>query len=77
MIKEVSPSAAGTSADLRIIEGDGHTLIPGLSDAHAHISVVANPHDIFDKFQWAYTGALMVVEAEKMLLRGFTTIRDA
>jgi len=26
---------------------------------------------------WAYSGAIMTVEAKKMLLRGFTTIRDA
>ncbi len=60
-----------------VIDGDGRTLMPGLIDAHAHVTLVAPPPGLFSDLHWGYTGALVAREAERMLLRGFTTIRDA
>ena len=58
------------------IDGGGRTLMPGMIDGHAHLGI-ALPPSVHANNHWAYSGAAMVVEAEKMLMRGFTTIRDA
>jgi len=76
LIAEVStePLAA---ANARIIDGGGRTLMPGLIDAHVHMAVTEPVADLRDNFDWMYWGAVSTVEAEKMLLRGFTAVRDA
>ncbi len=58
------------------IDGGGRTLMPGMIDGHAHLGI-ALPPSVLANNHWAYSGAAMVVEAEKMLMRGFTTVRDA
>ena len=58
------------------IDGGGRTLMPGMIDGHAHLGF-ALPPPVHANNHWAYSGAAMVVEAEKMLMRGFTTVRDA
>jgi len=65
------------SENATVINGGGRTLMPGLIDGHAHISLVAGPHTLANNMHWSEVGAKMTAEAEKMLLRGFTTIRDA
>ena len=69
----------GVSArpDATVIDGGGRTLMPGLSDAHAHLTLGASPDALRNDLHWMYTGVLAGREAERMLLRGFTTIRDA
>ena len=61
----------------RVIDGGGRTLIPGLIDGHNHIMLPASPLDLAYSYHWGYTGALVAREAERMLMRGFTTLRDA
>ena len=75
LIAEVStePLAA---ANARIIDGGGRTLMPGLMDAHVHLALVRRPSEILNQYDWMYVGALANEQAEKMLLRGFTTVRD-
>ena len=75
LIAEVSESSI-SAAGATVIDGGGRTLMPGLSDAHAHITMVRDPLTLMNDLHWAYTGALIAREAERMLLRGFTTIRD-
>jgi imidazolonepropionase-like amidohydrolase len=58
------------------IDGAGKVLMPGLSDAHAHLMGNANS---MMEFVQGPTGALYgntIAEARRMLLRGFTTVRD-
>ena len=76
LIAEVSaePLAA---ANARIIDGGGRTLMPGLIDAHVHMAITEPLADLRDNYDWMYWGAVSTIEAEKMLLRGFTTVRDA
>ncbi len=76
LIAEIStePLAA---ANARIIDGSGRTLMPGLIDAHVHMTITEPLADLRDNFDWMYWGAVSTIEAEKMLLRGFTTVRDA
>lgn len=75
LIAEVStePLAA---ANAKIIDGGGRTLMPGLMDAHVHLALVRRPSEILNQYDWMYVGALANEQAEKMLLRGFTTVRD-
>jgi len=59
-----------------IIDGNGRTLTPGFIDAHVHLSLQVNYAELqsLDDYYFAFTQA---DEAEKMLMRGFTTARDA
>jgi imidazolonepropionase-like amidohydrolase len=60
----------------KIIDGNGRTLVPGLTDAHVHLMLNDAPHiSIYEK-PWPYVGAQAVAGAKAMLLRGFTTVRD-
>lgn len=64
------------SADALVIDGGGRVLMPGLSDAHCHLfaagstlaQIMQGPTGL------GYYNAL--AEAERMLMRGFTTVRD-
>ena len=74
-------AAVGPSITLpegtEVIDGGGRTLMPGLIDAHAHVTIVSTPNQVANDWHWGYLSAIVSQEAEKMLLRGFTTIRDA
>ncbi|MEP1200770.1 amidohydrolase family protein [Tateyamaria sp.] len=59
-----------------IIDGGGRTLTPGLMDTHVHLQLVVAAPDL--EFQPVQDVALQMVPiAEDMLMRGFTTVRDA
>ncbi|KAA1188872.1 amidohydrolase family protein [Pseudohalioglobus sediminis] len=60
-----------------VIDGGGRTLMPGLIDAHVHMTITESIADLRDNYDWMYWGAVSTIEAEKMLLRGFTSVRDA
>lgn len=72
-------SAIGTGdvpvpADATIIDGRGNTLMPGLTDAHWHMSAVKGV-----PWMGADDGlalAMVLRDAEFQLQRGFTTVRD-
>lgn len=77
-IKAISPTPITKNADFVVLNGQGKTLIPGLIDAHVHLIFGAltmkdmmapniNPEDLIAK---------VVPQAEEMLLRGFTSVRD-
>lgn len=62
--------------DTLVIDGGERVLIPGLSDAHAHVMLAgATQTDLLTGGNGL--GYLKgAAEAEAMLMRGFTTIRD-
>lgn len=60
-----------------IIDGGGKTLMPGLIDAHVHLAITEPIAVLRDQQDWMFWGAVSGNEAKKMLLRGFTTVRDA
>ena len=60
-----------------VIDGEGRTLIPGLIDGHNHIMLPTSPLALAYSLHWTYIGALVTRESERMLMRGFTTLRDA
>lgn len=70
------PIAGGSVEGTIEIAGIGKVLIPGLTDAHVHI--MGNANNMMD-FMQGPTGVLYgntIAEAKRMLLRGFTTVRD-
>ena len=60
---------------VNVIDGGGRTLMPGLIDAHWHMFNPLTMQDIMTGYL-EYIHAKIAVEAEKTLLRGFTTIRE-
>lgn len=65
-------------ADVRVINGRGHTLMPGLIDVHVHLtfSALAMPDLLSPDLTAASAEAAAAKEAEAMLMRGFTAVRD-
>lgn len=74
-----NPIPVDRRADTRIIQGDGRTLMPGLIDAHVHMTFgalsMADLHS--PDLSPAKINAAVARNAEEMLLRGFTAVRDA
>ena len=64
-------------AGATVINGRGRTLMPGLIEAHAHLSLHGDLFQIRNDLNWMYVGAKSGAEATRMLMRGFTTARDA
>lgn len=67
---------SGTTATF--IAGGGRTLMPGLSDAHAHLYIAGVTADqiIVPNPDIAFLDKVASEQAQAMLMRGFTTIRD-
>lgn len=62
----------------RTIELDGMTCMPGLIDAHVHITSQQSPNRFIDRFKKdpADQALAAVPYAERTLMIGFTTVRD-
>ncbi|MFI6811553.1 amidohydrolase family protein [Nonomuraea sp. NPDC050328] len=75
-------AATGTGAppavpgDVRVLDAAGATVLPGLIDAHVHLT--ANTLDPRERESWTpgYAAVRSLRAAEEMLARGFTTVRD-
>ena len=74
-IKAVSASSLPEEG-ATIIEGNGRTVMPGLTDAHWHMTFAASTFADFNAADTGLVFAKSVAEAERTLLRGFTTVRD-
>lgn len=76
-IEAIGPTAAADGA--RIVEGRGRTLMPGLIDVHVHMtfSAMTMPQLLSPDLTPATAEAAAAQGAEAMLLRGFTSVRDA
>ncbi len=59
-----------------VIDGKGHTLIPGLSDVHVHLSATMSDKETRNEAHWMYTSIRTAKAAENFLMLGFTTVRD-
>ena len=70
--------AAGQSpeAGATLVEGNGRTLMPGLIDAHWHAMLASPPLAVALTADETYIALLASVEAQRTLMRGFTTVRD-
>ncbi|MCC6400400.1 MAG: amidohydrolase family protein, partial [Flavobacteriales bacterium] len=59
-----------------VLDGGGRTLMPGLIDAHVHLTLSAIPMVAAMTAPSAYVHHVSGREAEATLMRGFTTVRD-
>ena len=61
LIKKVGKSIKADNA--QVIDGKGKTLIPGLIEAHAHLSLHGDLFQIRNEYNWMYVGAKSGAEA--------------
>lgn len=59
-----------------VIDGAGRVLMPGLIDAHWHNMLVGVTPEAGLNNDAGYTTLIAAYEAERTLMRGFTTVRD-
>src|SRR5215467_3678887 len=71
-----SPIPTDRRADTQIIAGGGRVLMPGLTDAHWHATMVRSTPTQLLSSGLGYTTLLAGAEATATLMRGFTTVRD-
>ena len=76
LIKKIGKGLKARSG-ATVVNGRGRTLMPGLIEAHAHLAIHGEVFQIRNDFNWMYIGAKSGAEATRMLMRGFTTARDA
>jgi imidazolonepropionase-like amidohydrolase len=70
------PIAVEKSATTSIVNGNGRTLMPGLIDAHYHMTQSNIPLALLMTSDMNYSMLRQGKAAEEMLMRGFTTARD-
>jgi imidazolonepropionase-like amidohydrolase len=75
LIREISKNIA-EPIGATIIDAKGKTLIPGLSDAHVHLSATMSDSETRNDAHWMYTSIRTAKAAENFLMLGFTTVRD-
>jgi imidazolonepropionase-like amidohydrolase len=79
-IESLGPTAAeplAAGSDVRVIDGGGRVLMPGLIDAHWHATFAAVSVQVALTADPGYLHLMAGKEAERTLLRGFTSVRDA
>ncbi|MCG2840973.1 amidohydrolase family protein [Sandaracinobacter sp. RS1-74] len=71
-------TAARPAPGAKLVEGAGRTLMPGLIDAHVHLtfSALSMEQLMSPDLTPAKAEAAAAEEAKAMLLRGFTSVRD-
>ncbi|HEY2474556.1 MAG TPA: amidohydrolase family protein [Candidatus Cybelea sp.] len=75
IIKDLLPQGQAV-ADARAIDCAGKVIMPGLIDAHWHSTLAAVPLMTALRVDVSYIYLLAAQEAERTILRGFTTVRD-
>lgn len=75
-IKGVQPAGDPMPEDVTVIDGGGRTLMPGLIDAHWHTMMAALSLSDMLTADVGYINLVAAAEAERTLMRGFTTVRD-
>ncbi len=72
-----APIAPPPGTTLTRIAGNGRTLMPGMIDAHTHLSFTIIPQAAALTADIGFVHAASTQAASGMLMRGFTTARDA
>lgn len=75
-IKSVEPAEKPVGPGVQIIDGGGRVLMPGLIDAHWHTMMAGGVVAVLLRADLGYINLLAAAEAERTLLRGFTSVRD-
>jgi len=78
LIKTIStkPIPTDRSANTTIIDGKGKFLMPGLIDAHVHLTMESIPMQLAMVSDIGYINLVAADAAGKQLMRGFTSARD-
>ncbi|MET0401833.1 MAG: amidohydrolase family protein [Cystobacter sp.] len=71
-----SKNAALPSAEPKVINGTGHTLMPGLIDMHTHLAYATLSQAELLSSDASYMHVVATRAASDMLMRGFTSVRD-
>jgi imidazolonepropionase-like amidohydrolase len=72
----VAPIITEVNNTITVIDGGGKFLMPGLIDNHVHLAINTAAQDVLLTLSAGSIDTLTRIEGGKMLLRGFTTIRD-
>ena len=75
-IKSVASGGSAVATDGETIDCGGRVLMPGLIDAHWHAMMAAIPLNTLLTADVGYLNLLAAQEAERTLMRGFTSVRD-
>lgn len=75
LVKEIVAGEVSEENFDEVIDVEGYTVIPGLTDAHVHVSHNESIREYEPRIDEMAVRSTRV--AKDMLLRGFTTIRDA
>jgi len=70
------PISTDRSANTTTVDGGGRTLMPGLIDAHVHITLSDTPLQLFMTADSNYAMLRQAKAAGDTLMRGFTAVRD-
>lgn len=76
VIAEISETPIKASAD-RTVDVAGRYLMPGLCDAHVHVTAITPDFPLLKRLSPFYVAAGSAEILNGMLMRGFTTVRDA
>lgn len=76
LVTEIAEGQSDAGVFNQVIDGKGLTAIPGLIDCHIHMSCTM-PTAWNDRMRLDEVAVRSVRFAHEMLLRGFTTVRDA
>jgi imidazolonepropionase-like amidohydrolase len=75
-VKAIEAGDVGAPEGARVIDGGGRTIMPGLIDAHWHTIFAGLSVSSLFSADIGYIFLAASAEAERTLMRGFTTIRD-
>jgi imidazolonepropionase-like amidohydrolase len=76
-IQTLSPSKPPVPDGTQVIDCGGRVLMPGLIDMHWHALLASLPIQVVLTADIAFVHLAASAEAERTLMRGFTTVRDA
>lgn len=75
-IRGVAAGSPDAPANAKIVDCTGNFVMPGLTDAHWHMTLATGELADFRKADLGLVYAHAVAEAHNVLMRGFTTVRD-
>ena len=75
-IETVRAHQASLGPDVQVVDCGGRTLMPGLIDAHWHTMLAPVTAQQIYTMDIGYLTILAAKEAERTLMRGFTSVRD-
>jgi len=76
LIKKLRASDTDTNSNVKVIDGDGHILIPGLIDMHTHLMYRYGVTVMRNDFDAQASGAAAMESLQLYMQMGYTTVRD-